>query len=88
VTVHLALAMILSPLLFIKVLIARYYKIQHGLLMPIGLTIFVLAFVLIASTAAPDLVRASRIEHVSIGPDDPSPVTIDLNQAADLMQKR
>src|SRR5436853_2587708 len=26
VTIHLALAMILSPLLFIKVLIARYYK--------------------------------------------------------------
>src|SRR5262252_1657010 len=26
VTIHLALAMLLSPLLFIKVLIARYYK--------------------------------------------------------------
>jgi hypothetical protein len=32
VTAHLGLAMILSPLLFIKVLIARYYKNQHGLL--------------------------------------------------------
>lgn len=30
VTLHLALAMLLSPLLFIKVLIARYYKNQHG----------------------------------------------------------
>src|SRR6516225_3149253 len=29
VTIHLALAMILSPLLFIKVLIARYYRNQH-----------------------------------------------------------
>ena len=47
VTIHLALAMILSPLLFIKVLIARYYRNQHGLLMAIGLTIFVFAFVLI-----------------------------------------
>src|SRR5262252_3793910 len=37
VTIHLALAMVLSPLLFIKVLIARYYRSQHGLLMPIGL---------------------------------------------------
>src|SRR5437016_13058217 len=45
VTLHLALAMVLSPLLFIKLLIARCYKNQHGLLMPIGLTIFVLAFV-------------------------------------------
>src|SRR5215470_4785267 len=68
VTIHLALAMILSPLLFIKVLIARYYKNQHSLLMPIGLTIFVLAFVLIASTAGPYLARPAKIEQVSIDP--------------------
>jgi hypothetical protein len=36
VTLHLALAMVLSPLLFIKVLIARYYKNQHGLLILSG----------------------------------------------------
>src|SRR5947199_10731053 len=46
VTIHLTLVMILSPLLFIKVLIARYYKNQHSLLLPVGLTIFVLAFLL------------------------------------------
>src|SRR5215471_6840609 len=84
VTIHLALAMILSPLLFIKVLIARYYKNQHGLLMPIGLTIFVLAFVLIASTAGPYLARPSKVEQVVIDPSEP--VTIDVNQANDLMQ--
>src|SRR5215471_1702132 len=84
VTIHLALAMILSPLLFIKVLIARYYRNQHGLLMPIGLTIFVLAFVLIASTAGPYLARATKIEQVVIDPSEP--VTIDVNQANDLMQ--
>ena len=86
-TIHLALAMILSPLLFIKVLVARYYKNQHSLLMPIGLTIFVLAFVLIASTAAPYFARATKIERVSIDPVQP-PVSIDVNQAGDLMQKR
>jgi mono/diheme cytochrome c family protein len=88
VSIHLALAMILSPLLFIKVLIARYYKTQQGLLMPIGLTIFVLAFVLIASTTGPYLARASKIEQVSIDPGRVPPVKIDLNQASDLMQKR
>jgi ferredoxin-NADP reductase len=88
VTIHLSLAMILSPLLFIKVLIARYYKNQHGLLMPIGLTIFVLAFVLIASTAGPYLARATQIEKVSIDPAHVPPVTIDVNQASDLMQRR
>src|SRR5262249_57222355 len=79
VTIHLALAMILYPLLFIKVLIARYYKNQHGLLLPIGLTIFVLAFVLIASTAGPYLARATKIERVSIDPAHTPPVTIDVN---------
>ena len=88
VTIHLALAMILSPMLFIKVLIARYYKNQHNLLMPIGLTIFVVSFVLIASTAGPYLARASRVEQVSLDPGHAQPVTIDLNQASDLMQKR
>ena len=88
VAIHLALAMILSPLLFIKVLIARYYRNQHNLLMPIGLTIFVLSFVLIASTAGPHLARASRVERVSIDPARAETVAIDLNQAGDLMQKR
>ena len=87
-TLHLALALILSPLLFIKVLIARYYKNQHNLLLPIGLTIFVLAFVLIASTAGPYLARATRIEQVSVDPAHASPVPVDMNAASDLMQKR
>jgi hypothetical protein len=34
VNLHLALAMILSLLMFIKVFVARYYRNQHGLLMP------------------------------------------------------
>jgi ferredoxin-NADP reductase/mono/diheme cytochrome c family protein len=88
VTVHLGLAMILSPLLLIKVLIARYYRSQHGLLMPIGLAIFVLAFVLIASTAGPYLAHTAKVEQVSIDPAHSPPVTIDLNAAGDLMQKR
>jgi ferredoxin-NADP reductase len=87
VTLHLALAMILSPLLFIKILIARYYKNQHNLLLPLGLAIFVLAFVLIASTAGPYLSRAPRVEQVSIA-TRAQPVSIDLNLAGDLMQKR
>jgi hypothetical protein len=88
VTIHLALAVILSPMLFIKVLIARYYRNQHNLLMAVGLAIFVLSFVLIASTAGPYLARASRVEQVSLDPGHAQPVTIDLNQTGDLMQKR
>jgi ferredoxin-NADP reductase/mono/diheme cytochrome c family protein len=89
VMLHMALAMILSPLLLIKVLVARYYNNQQNLLMPIGLTIFVLSFVLIASTAAPYLARPSKIERVAINPEvQAQPVAIDMNLASDLMQKR
>src|SRR3984893_8918677 len=31
--IHMTLAMVLSPLIFVKVLIARYYKTYHSLLM-------------------------------------------------------
>lgn len=89
VTLHMAMAMILSPLLFMKVLIARCYKNQQNLLMPLGLTIFVLSFVLIASTAGPYLTRASKIERVLVNPGvQAKPVAIDVNEATDLMQKR
>ena len=87
-TLHIALAMILSPLLFIKVLIARYYKNQYTLLLPIGLTIFVITFVMIADTAGPNLTRASKIERVSVDPAHVAPMTIDVKEAGDLMQKR
>ena len=89
VTLHMALAMILSPLLLVKVLIARYYNNQQNLLMPIGLTIFVLSFVLIASTAGPYLARRSKIERVSINQGvQAQSVAIDMNEASDLMRKR
>ncbi len=71
--IHLTLAMILSPLLFVKVLIARYYKSYSSLLMPIGLVIFVLSFVLIGITAGP-----SMVHHAAI----------DLDLAAATMEKR
>src|SRR6185437_16590403 len=48
---HALIAAVLAPLIFIKVLVARYYKKHTTLLVPLGLTIFVLAFVLIAGAA-------------------------------------
>ena len=49
---HILIATVLTPLLFVKVLVARYDKKHTTILVPLGLTIFVLAFVLIA-TAVP-----------------------------------
>jgi ferredoxin-NADP reductase/mono/diheme cytochrome c family protein len=86
--IHLTLAMVLSPLLFVKVLIARYYKSYHSLLMPIGLVIFVLAFVLIGITAGPALVHQAKMQTVSLEAIDLPPASIDLNMAAATMEKR
>src|ERR1700690_2064025 len=71
--IHLTLAMILSPLLFVKVLIARYYKGYYSFLMPIGLAIFVLSFVLIGITAGPSLAHHASMQTVSLASIDLPP---------------
>ncbi len=86
--IHLTLAMVLSPLLFVKVLIARYYKSYHSLLMPIGLVIFVLSVVLIGITAGPYLAHQTRMQTVSFAAIDLPPAAIDMNLAATTMEKR
>jgi ferredoxin-NADP reductase len=88
IMIHLTLAMVLSPLLFVKVLIARYYKSYSSLLMPIGLVIFVLSFVLIGITAGPSLVHQARMQTVSLEAIDLPPAAIDINLAAATMEKR
>jgi ferredoxin-NADP reductase/mono/diheme cytochrome c family protein len=86
--IHLTLAMVLSPLLFVKVLVARYYKSYRSLLLPIGLVIFVLSFVLIGITAGPYLARQTRMQTVSLSAINLAPAAIDMNLAAATMEKR
>jgi ferredoxin-NADP reductase len=86
--IHLTLAMLLSPLLFVKVLIARYYKGYSSFLMPLGLTIFVLSFVLIGITAGPSLAHHARMQTVSLSAIDLPPAAIDINMAASTMERR
>jgi ferredoxin-NADP reductase/mono/diheme cytochrome c family protein len=86
--IHLTLAMILSPLLFVKVLIARYYKSYYSLLMPIGLVIFVLSFVLIGITAGPSLARHANTQTVSLEAIGLPAAAIDIGMAAATMEKR
>src|ERR1700693_1011619 len=85
--IHLTLAMVLSPLLFVKVLVARYYKSYYSFLTPIGLTIFVLSFVLIGITAGPTLAHRARMQTVSLAAIDLPPAVIDINKAASTMEK-
>jgi ferredoxin-NADP reductase len=86
--IHMTLAMVLSPLLFVKVLIARYYKSYYSFLMPIGLVIFVLSFVLIGITAGPSLAHHASMQTVSLETVDRPPAAIDINLAAATMEKR
>ncbi len=86
--IHLTLAMVLSPLLFVKVLVARYYKTYYSFLMPIGLVIFVLSFVLIGITAGPSLAHHVRMQTVSLEAIDLPPAAIDINMAAATMERR
>src|ERR1700722_13031865 len=85
---HITLAMVLSPLLFVKVLVARYYKSYHSFLTPIGLTIFVLSFVLIGITAGPSLAHHARMQTGSLAAIDLPAADIDINIAASIMEKR
>ena len=86
--IHMTLAMVLTPLLFVKVLVARYYKSYYSLLMPIGLVIFVLSFVLIGITAGPSLAHHARMQTVSLETINRPPAAIDLDMAAATMEKR
>src|SRR6202162_620039 len=86
--IHLTLAMVLSPLLFVKVLVARYYKSYYSFLTPIGLTIFVLSFVLIGITAGPSLAHHATMQTVSLAAIDLPPAAIDINTAASTMEQR
>ena len=85
---HMTIAMVLSPLLFVKVLVARYYKNHYSVLMPIGLMIFVLSFVLIGITAGPALAHHARTETVSLASIDLPTAAIDINMAAKTMEER
>jgi len=86
--IHLALAMILSPLLFVKVLVARYYKSYYSFLMPIGLVIFVGSFVLIGIMLGPSLAHHARMQTVSLEAIDLPPAAIDIDMAAATMERR
>jgi ferredoxin-NADP reductase len=86
--IHFTLAMVLSPLLFVKVLVARYYKSYYSLLLPIGLVIFVLSFVLIGIAAGPYFAHQTRMQIVSLAAIDLPPAAIDMNLAAATMEKR
>ena len=57
---HIALVLVLVPLLLLKILIARCYKHSHSSLKALGVTIFVIAFVLVAIPTFSELLRSAN----------------------------
>lgn len=85
---HMTLAMLLVPLLFAKVLIARYYKAYYSVLMPLGLVVFTIAFLLVGVTLGPYLIHRATMKEISLESINMGSMTIDLDQADALMKRR
>lgn len=85
---HQGLALLLVPLLFVKVLLARRYRNHSSLLLPIGISIFVLSFLLVAVPSWPRFSRLINGEPTS-SPERMLPNSaITTVQAAALMEKK
>ena len=56
---HIALVFVLLPLLLLKILIARRYRQSHSSLKALGITIFVISFLLVAIPVFSELLRSS-----------------------------
>jgi glycine betaine catabolism B len=63
---HVGLALVLAPLILVKVLVARYQKAARGLLTALGVAIFVIAFSLVALNLSIHLLRAASPETLSV----------------------
>jgi ferredoxin-NADP reductase len=61
---HIGLALILAPLLFAKVIVARYQKAARGLLTALGISIFAFAFTLVAINTLAHYLRGASSEKV------------------------
>jgi uncharacterized membrane protein YozB (DUF420 family) len=59
--VHIVLALVLVPLLLLKILIARRYKQSQSSLKALGASIFVVSFVLVAIPAFSEILRSARL---------------------------
>lgn len=87
-TIHLTLAFVLAPLLFLKILLARRYRTQMSAVMPLGMLIFVLAFVVVGVASWPYLRQSGTPVAVSLEPIGLPAVSLNVDAAASLMQQK
>ena len=65
ILLHMSMALILAPLLVVKVLVARYQPVSRGLLSALGTTIFAISFALVVMNIASFLLRNAKSDAVS-----------------------
>jgi ferredoxin-NADP reductase len=65
--VHMGMALILAPLLLAKIVAARFQKAARGLLMALGITIFAIAFTLVALNLFIHYLRAASTNKAPFG---------------------
>jgi ferredoxin-NADP reductase len=63
---HIALVLVLVPLLFVKILIARRYQHSHSSLKALGIAIFVISFALVSIPTLAELLRSASPGSVGL----------------------
>ena len=85
---HIVLVLVLVPLLLLKILIARRYKQSHSSLKALGVTIFVISFVLVSIPAFSELLRSASPGSLGLRLATGSVVALCLLQCALVIKKR
>ena len=85
---HIALVLVLVPLLLLKILIARRYKDSHSSLKALGITIFVISFVLVAIPTFSELLRSANPGSLGLRLATGVVVAVCLVQCALMFKKR
>ena len=86
--VHIVLVLVLVPLLFLKILIARRYQQSHSSLKALGMTIFLISFLLVAIPTFSELLRSAKPGSLWIRLATGVVVAVCLVQCAFVFKKR
>jgi ferredoxin-NADP reductase len=85
---HIVLVLVLVPLLLVKILIARRYKHSYSSLKALGITIFVISFVLVALPTFSELLRSANPGSLGLRLATGTVVAVCLVQSALVFKKR
>jgi ferredoxin-NADP reductase len=85
---HIELVLVLVPLLFLKILIARRYKHSHSSLKALGIAIFLISFALVSIPTLSELLRSASPGSLGLRLGTGLIVTVCMVQCALVFKKR